>query len=55
MKRLMSYLSAAAVLVLSAAGPSFAVPVGIPEPGTLATIGAIAVGGLIARKILKRK
>jgi hypothetical protein len=56
MKRLMSYLSAAAVLVLFGFVPAYAaVPRGVPEPGTLAVLGAIAAGGLIARKILKRK
>jgi hypothetical protein len=58
MKRLMSYLSAAAVLVLFCVAPAFAVdgaPPSLPEPGTMAVLGAIAAGGLIARKIIKRK
>jgi hypothetical protein len=60
MKRLMSYLSAAAVLVLYCVAPAFAniappPPNGVPEPGTMAVLGAIAAGGLIARKIIKRK
>jgi hypothetical protein len=54
MKRLMSYMSAAAVLVLFCVAPAFAV-VDVPEPGTMAIIGGVAVGGFIARKILKRK
>jgi hypothetical protein len=54
MKRLMSYLSAAAVLVLFSGLPAYAV-VNVPEPGTMAIIGGVAVGGFIARKILKRK
>ena len=55
MKRLMSYLSAAAVLVLFSGLPVYARPIPTPEPGTLAVLGALAAGGLIARKILKRK
>jgi hypothetical protein len=60
MKRLMSYLSVAAVLVLFCVAPAFAADVapptnGVPEPGTMAVLGAIAAGGLIARKIIKRK
>ena len=53
MKRPLSYLAAAAVLILTAAAPAFAI-VQVPEPGTMATLGAVAVGGIIARKILKR-
>lgn len=57
MKRMFSYMSAAAVLILSAAGPALALgnPTQVPEPFTMATLGAVAGGGIIARKILKRK
>jgi hypothetical protein len=55
MKRPFSYLAAAAVLILTAAAPAFSFGNPVPEPGTMATLGAVAVGGLIARKILKRK
>jgi hypothetical protein len=55
MKRLMSYVSAAAVLTLFGFAPAYAAAPRVPEPGTLAVLGAIAAGGLIARKILKRK
>jgi hypothetical protein len=56
MKRLMSYLSVAAVLTLFGFAPAYAAPLTpVPEPGTMAVLGAIAAGGLIARKILKRK
>ena len=52
MKRLMSYLSAAAVLVLFCGMPAYA-RVTAPEPGTMAVLGAVAAGGFIAHKILK--
>jgi hypothetical protein len=54
MKRLMSYLSAAAVLVLFSGLPAYARVVAA-EPGTMAVLGAVAAGGYIAHKILKRK
>lgn len=57
MKRLISYISAAAVMVLFSFAPAYAgpPPPPVPEPGTMAVLGAIAAGGLIARKIIKRK
>ncbi len=58
MKRMISYISAAAVLVLCSFAPAYASPLPpppLPEPGTMAVLGAIAAGGLIARKIIKRK
>ena len=57
MKRLMSYMFAAAVLVLFGFAPAYAQTVGgqLPEPGTMAVLGAVAAGGYIAHKILKRK
>lgn len=56
MKRMISYISAAAVLVLCSFAPAYAGPPPVlPEPGTMAVLGAIAAGGIIARKIIKRK
>jgi hypothetical protein len=57
MKRVISYILASGVLVLFGITPAYAVggPPSVPEPGTMAVLGAIAAGGLIARKIIKRK
>lgn len=54
MKRMISYSLAATVLVLFGFAPAYALQP-VPEPGTMTVLGSIAVGGFIARKILKRK
>jgi hypothetical protein len=55
MKRLIFYVLASGVLVLFGFAPAYAVQTQVPEPGTMAVLGAIAAGGLIAGKIIKRK
>jgi len=54
MKRGILYILASGVLVLFCVAPAYA-SWAIPEPGTMAIIGGVVVGGFIARKILKRK
>lgn len=54
MRRLIEYTSAAAVLVLFCVAPAYA-RVTAAEPGTMVVLGAVAAGGYIAHRILKRK
>jgi hypothetical protein len=54
MKQLFSHLAAAAILVVCAFMPVYATPV-VPEPTTMGILGAVAVGSLLAKKILRRK
>ena len=55
MKRLISYGCASMILVLSAAEQALAFSFSVPEPGTTTLLASLAVGGFVARKILKRK
>ena len=54
MKRVSSLIMASGVLVLFGYSSAYAVPA-VPEPGTMTVLGALAAGGFIARKIIKRK
>lgn len=47
-------MSAAAVLVLFGFAPAYATWA-VPEPGTMAVLGGLVIGGFIAKKIIKRK
>ena len=57
MKRVSSLIMASGVLVLFGYSSAYAVPAvpAVPEPGTMTVLGALAAGGFIARKIIKRK
>ena len=62
LKQTIYYFFAAAVLLLFEYGAAYAggggplcPPPSLPEPGTMAVLGVVAVGGIITRKILKRK
>ena len=58
MKRRIAYnLAAVTALILFVFDAAFAAPPPppLPEPGTLAALGAVIAGGLIAKKVAKRK
>jgi len=56
MKRVSSLIMASGVLVLFGFSSAYATGLPpVPEPGTMAVLGAVAAGGFIARKIIKRK
>ncbi len=55
MKRVSLLIMASGVLVLFGFSSAYAAPLTAPEPGTMAVLGALAAGGFIARKIIKRK
>lgn len=56
MKRVSLLIMASGVLVLFGFSSAYASSLPpVPEPGTIAVLGALAAGGFIARKIIKRK
>ena len=56
MKRVSLLIMASGLLVLFGFSSAYAAPLHpVPEPGTMAVLGALVAGGFIARKIIKRK
>jgi len=60
MKLLLGYMAAAAVLMVLGSTPADAKPGHgkkhrVPEPATMGVLGALALGSLIAGKIIRRK